>query len=122
MAFDQEISKSYLREKTSQKRSIEKASSVLKISGVVGLIVILLFSYMIISDFFRAERLRKKLKIAKETTDDVLKSREQLIATVSHDLKTPLHTITGYTELFKNTPLSEKQEYYTNQIASGSLS
>lgn len=121
MAFDQEISKSYLREKTSQKRSIEKASSVLKVSGVVGLIVILLFSYMIISDFFRAERLRKKLKIAKETTDDVLKSREQLIATVSHDLKTPLHTITGYTELFKNTPLSEKQEYYTNQIASGSL-
>tara|TARA_A100000171_G_C2140483_1_gene155306 strand:+ start:11370 stop:13838 length:2469 start_codon:yes stop_codon:yes gene_type:complete len=119
--FDQEISKNYLREKTSQQRSISKASSVLKISGIVGLVVILLFSYIIISDFFRAEKLRKKLRIAKETTEDVLKSREQLIATVSHDLKTPLHTISGYTELFKNTPLSEKQEYYTNQIASGSL-
>ena len=119
--FDQEISKNYLREKTSQQRSIEKASSVLKISGIVGLVVILLFSYIIISDFFRAERLRKKLRIAKETTEDVLRSREQLIATVSHDLKTPLHTISGYTELFKNTPLTEKQEYYTNQIASGSL-
>jgi len=119
--FDQEISKNYLKEKTSQQRSIEKASSVLKISGIVGLVVILLFSYIIITDFFRAEKLRKKLKIAKETTEDVLKSREQLIATVSHDLKTPLHTISGYTELFKNTTLTEKQEYYTNQIASGSL-
>lgn len=120
-AFDQEISRNYLRDKTAQQRSIQKASSVLKISGIVGLVVILLFSYIIISDFFRAERLRKKLRIAKETTEDVLKSREQLIATVSHDLKTPLHTISGYTELFRNTPLSEKQEYYTNQIASGSL-
>ncbi|WP_432411966.1 ATP-binding response regulator [Rasiella sp. SM2506] len=119
--FDQEISKNYLRDKTEQQRSIEKASSVLKISGIVGLVVILLFSYIIISDFFRAEKLRKKLRIAKETTEDVLKSREQLIATVSHDLKTPLHTISGYTELFRNTQLSEKQEYYTNQIASGSL-
>jgi signal transduction histidine kinase/DNA-binding response OmpR family regulator len=119
--FDKEISINYLRDKTKQQRSIEKASSVLKISGIVGLVVILLFSYIIISDFFRAEKLRKKLKIAKEITEDVLKSREQLIATVSHDLKTPLHTISGYTELFKNTPLSEKQEYYTNQIASSSL-
>lgn len=119
--FDKEISTNYLRERTEQKRSIEKASSVLKISGIVGLVVILLFSYIIISDFFRAEKLRKKLRIAKDITEDVLKSREQLIATVSHDLKTPLHTISGYTELFKNTPLSEKQEYYTNQIASGTL-
>ncbi len=119
--FDREISKNYLRGKTEQQRSIEKASSVLKISGIVGLVVILLFSYIIISDFFRAEKLRKRLRVAKETTEDVLKSREQLIATVSHDLKTPLHTISGYTELFRNTPLSEKQEYYTNQIASGSL-
>lgn len=119
--FDKEISINYLRDRTKQQRSIEKASSVLKISGIVGLVVILLFSYIIISDFFRAEKLRKKLRIAKDTTDDVLRSREQLIATVSHDLKTPLHTISGYTELFKNTPLSEKQEYYTNQIASGSL-
>ncbi|RDK88805.1 hybrid sensor histidine kinase/response regulator [Marinirhabdus gelatinilytica] len=119
--FDQQISRNYLREKTVQQRSIEKASSVLKISGIVGLAVILLFSYIIISDFFRAEKLRRKLRVAKETTEDVLKSREQLIATVSHDLKTPLHTISGYTELFKNTALTEKQKYYSSQIASGSL-
>lgn len=42
--FDQEISRNYLREKTEQQRSIEKASSVLKISGIVGLVVILLLS------------------------------------------------------------------------------
>ncbi|QIE59533.1 response regulator [Rasiella rasia] len=120
ITFDNQITKNYLKEKTTQQRSMQKASSVLKISGIVGLIVILLFSYIIISDFFRAEKLRKKLRLAKETTEEVLRSREQLIATVSHDLKTPLHTISGYTELFKNTPLTEKQTYYTDQIASGS--
>ena len=93
---------------------------MLKIAGVVGILVVLLFSYIIISDFFKAEKLRKKLRIAKEKTDEVLKSREQLIATVSHDLKTPLHTISGYTELFQNTNLTEKQSYYADQIASGS--
>jgi|TARA_R110002020_G_scaffold103640_2_gene242757 signal transduction histidine kinase/DNA-binding response OmpR family regulator len=119
-SFDQKITENYLNEKTVQQRSMEKASSVLKISGIVGLIVILLFSYIIISDFFKAEKLRKKLRLAKETTEEVLRSREQLIATVSHDLKTPLHTISGYTELFQNTELTEKQSYYTAQIASGS--
>ncbi|MDX1462699.1 MAG: ATP-binding protein, partial [Marinirhabdus sp.] len=118
--FDRQITENYLKEKTSQQRSMEKASSVLKISGIVGLVVILLFSYIIITDFFRAERLRKKLRLAKEKTEEVLRSREQLIATVSHDLKTPLHTISGYTELFQNTSLTEKQAYYTAQIASGS--
>lgn len=119
-AFEAEITENYVSEKTSQQRSVNKASSVLKIAGVVGILVVLLFSYIIISDFFKAEKLRKKLRLAKEETDAVLKSREQLIATVSHDLKTPLHTISGYTELFKNTKLSEKQSYYADQIASGS--
>ena len=113
--FDNQITENYLKEKTIQQRSMEKASSVLKISGIVGLIVILLFSYIIISDFFRAEKLRKRLRLAKETTEEVLRSREQLIATVSHDLKTPLHTISGYTELFQNTTLTEKQAYYPHQ-------
>ena len=118
--FDAEITANYMTEKNTQERSVEKASSVLKIAGAIGILVIMLFSYIIITDFFKAEKLRKKLRVAKEETEEVLKSREQLIATVSHDLKTPLHTIAGYTELFQNTPLSEKQTYYANQIASGS--
>src|SRR5690606_25303696 len=51
----------------------------------------------------------------------LLKSREQLISTVSHDLRTPLNTITGYSELMENTGLTPKQSSYLKNVKSASL-
>ena len=57
---------------------------------------------------------------ANAKTKSLLKNREQLIATVSHDLKTPLSTIFGYTELLTNSELNKKQEYFAKNIKSSS--
>src|SRR5699024_2819157 len=99
---------------------IERAGKILRYTGVIGMIIIVLFSYYILSDFFRAERFKKNLEKSKLYTERLLKNREQLISTVSHDLKTPLNTVSGYSQLFRNTPLTKKQEYYLSQIDSSS--
>src|SRR5690606_35996457 len=99
---------------------MERTKEILKFAGILGGIVVLLFSYFILSDFFRAERFKKNLEESKNYAESLLKSREQLISTVSHDLKTPLNTISGYSELFENSTLSEKQKYYLAQITSSS--
>ena len=49
-----------------------------------------------------------------------MQSREQLISTVSHDLRTPLNTISGYAELMENTNLTSKQGDYIKNVKSAS--
>ncbi len=118
--LDTEITKNNDLEKENRLASIQRTSLVLKFSGILGLLIMLLFSYIIITDFFRAEKFKKQLQKEKKYSEDLLKSREQLISTVSHDLKTPLNTILGYSELVENTLLSEKQKHYIKQISSSS--
>lgn len=119
-SFDREITKNNNLEKQQRAKSMERTKKILKFAGILGGIVVLLFSYFILSDFFRAERFKKNLEESKNYAESLLKSREQLISTVSHDLKTPLNTISGYSELFENSTLSEKQKYYLAQIISSS--
>lgn len=119
-SFDNEITKNNNLEKEQRAQSMNRTGEILKFAGILGGIVVLLFSYFILSDFFRAEKFKKNLEESKNYAETLLKSREQLISTVSHDLKTPLNTISGYSELFANSPLSEKQEYYLGQITSSS--
>ena len=119
-SFDREIAKNNNLEKQQRSESMERTKQILKFAGILGGVVILLFSYFILSDFFRAERFKKNLEESKNYAESLLKSREQLISTVSHDLKTPLNTISGYSELFENSNLSEKQKYYLGQITSSS--
>lgn len=119
-SFDREITKNNNLDSQQRAESLERTKQILKFAGILGGIVMLLFSYFILSDFFRAERFKKNLEESKNYAESLLKSREQLISTVSHDLKTPLNTISGYAELFENSSLSEKQKYYLAQITSSS--
>ncbi len=119
-SFDREIAKNNNLEKKQRAATISRTSEILKFAGILGGIVVLLFSYFILSDFFKAERFKKNLEESKNYAESLLKSREQLISTVSHDLKTPLNTISGYSELFENSNLSAKQKYYLSQITSSS--
>lgn len=117
-AFDAEINRNNAREKAVREASVERTKKIFRNAGIIGALVVLLFSYLILTDFFRAEKFRRNLEKEKQYSDALLKSREQLISTVSHDLKTPLNTIIGYTELIENTALTEKQKYYSSQITS----
>ena len=119
-SFDAEIAKNNKLETTLRAASIQRTGQIFKFAGILGGSVILIFSYFILSDFFKAERFKQNLEESKNYAETLLKSREQLISTVSHDLKTPLNTITGYAELFENSPINEKQKYYLGQITSSS--
>jgi len=64
------------------------------------------------------ESMRLKLKEAEKAQEAYEKNRQELIAQVSHDLKTPLTSIKGYVQGIQdgvaNTP--EKLEHYTETI------
>ena len=119
-SFDAEITRNNHLDVMNRTASIQQTGQVLKFTGVLGAAIMLIFSYVILSDYFKAERFKKNLEESKNYAEFLLKSREQLISTVSHDLKSPLNTISGYAELIGNTSISEKQKYYLSQINSSS--
>lgn len=116
--LDREIGSN--QQMVAQQRDASEARTkyMLQLAGIVGALVMVLFSYIIVTDFFKAEKFKKGLEAEKLYSENLLKSREQLMATVSHDLKTPLNTIVGYAELFSHTDLTEKQQNYVQQMAS----
>lgn len=97
-------------------KSLKKINQIVTTAAVIGLLLTVFFSILIANDFSKTQLYKKQLEIANFKTRNLLKSREQLISTVSHDLKTPLSTISGYTELLDNSELTKKQSYFTTNI------
>ncbi|MDX1362676.1 MAG: ATP-binding protein [Arenibacter latericius] len=119
-AFEQEVlSKSYndnLKKQEALKRSIRLAG----IAALLGFAIVALFTFFITKDYWKVQLFRQQLEKEKKYSESLLKSREQLIATVSHDLRTPLNTITGYSELMETTGLTGLQVSYLRNVKSAS--
>ncbi|WP_161554562.1 ATP-binding protein [Sinomicrobium soli] len=100
--------------------ALKNTIRVITIAAVLGLLLTIFFSYLILNDFWKSQSYRKQLENAKNTTEQLLKNREQLIYTVGHDLRTPLSTIIGYTDLLHNSEISTKQEQYVSRVKNAS--
>lgn len=110
-SFEQEIMlnsfASTIKKETLLKRSIRLAV----IAAILGFLVVGIFTFILNRDFWKATLYREKLEKEKEYSDSLLKSREQLIATVSHDLRTPLNTISGYATLIEESGNPKTRDY-----------
>lgn len=100
--------------------SLKKTNQIVTTAAIIGLLLTLFFLILILNDFSKTQSYKKQLETASLKARKLLTSREQLISTVSHDLKTPLSTIIGYTELLSNSDLNTKQLYFTKNIKGSS--
>ncbi|MCV9930253.1 hybrid sensor histidine kinase/response regulator [Flavobacterium sp. LS1R49] len=114
--IEREIIINSIKYNNDKEKSLKKINQIVTGAAIVGLLLTIFFSILIASDFSKTQLYKKQLEIANFKTKNLLKSREQLISTVSHDLKTPLSTIVGYTELLGNSDLNTKQFYFTKNI------
>ncbi len=118
--FEQEVLRNTYNQSLKRQTALRRSMRLAGFAALLGFLVVALFTFLINRDFWRVQTYRQKLEKEKRFSESLLKSREQLISTVSHDLRTPLNTITGYTELMENTPLSEKQQQYLKNVRSSS--
>jgi signal transduction histidine kinase/CheY-like chemotaxis protein len=100
-------------ERTSITRQLTR--TVATVATVACLLVILLLT-LVFNDISRGQRYRKALEESNRYARKLLDGREKLMLTVTHDIKSPLNSITGYVELLDNTPLAERQHYFLNNM------
>lgn len=117
-AFEQEIIQTTVTVNQQKQAVLTRSIRLAGIAALLGILVVGFFTFLITRDYWRVQTYRQHLEEEKKFSESLLKSREQLISTVSHDLRTPLHTITGYTELLENTSLRGKQNEYLKNINS----
>ena len=66
------------------------------------------------------ERLALNLQRAKEDAETANKARRDFVATMSHDVRTPLNAVLGMADLLRLTALTRKQKTYVQIMQSSS--
>lgn len=84
--------------------------------AIASIILIIVFSSLLLKDINSNNRYRKALERANKRSEDLLRAREKLMLTITHDIKAPTGTIMGYSELLRQTPLSDSQLEYLQSI------
>lgn len=115
----EELNNSFL--KIQQREQVVNATTnIIAWIAPSAVLIILLFSFFILRDISRSQRYRRKLEAANLYAEQLLKSREKLILTVTHDIKSPLGSIIGYIELLDNTEITNRQSYFLKNMKSSS--
>ncbi|MBL6467512.1 MAG: hypothetical protein JNG43_05375, partial [Prevotellamassilia sp.] len=81
--------------------------------GMLALATTLLSAILFVwlwRDMKRANRYRKALEQAKTKAETLMQRREQLLLTISHDIKAPINTILGYLHML--TPAAANARSY----------
>lgn len=106
-----------------QQNREQTMTNMIRIFAWVAVITILLvafFTFFILRDLSRSQRYRRQLESANLYADQLLKSREKMILTITHDIKSPLSSVIGYIELLNNTPINERQSYFLKNMKGSS--
>ena len=115
----EEITNSLIKQET-REQTLNTMIRIFAWLAVIAFLLILFFTFFILRDLSRSQRYRKELEAANRYADQLLKSREKMILTVTHDIKSPLSSVIGYIELLNNTPINERQRYFLKNMRGSS--
>lgn len=65
----------------------------------------------------REREYRRNIEEAKDETERIMRQREQLLLTITHDIKAPAASISGFIELLKGGHLDRQMQLYIDNIA-----
>ena len=118
--IETEERKTSLEQVSTWQSTLEETSRTIALLGAVSLLVIMVFIFLVIKNVANSKRYRQELEKAKNYAEMLLKSREQFMNTITHDLRSPLNSVVGYAGLLEKTDLNKSQDRYLNQLKKSS--
>ncbi len=109
------LQKSYAKFEQSR-NTLNKTVETMAWVGAITLLIVIVFALIIVRDLSNSQNYRRQLEVLNQQNQDLLHTKSMLMATVTHDLQTPLGSIIGFQELLKNTGVSPRQNQYLNNI------
>lgn len=116
-SIEKEILDSTYTEILQKEQDMERTTQVLLWMGVVTVCLLLIFGSIILRDLTRQQNYREKLEVLNKENSALLRSKTMLLATVTHDMQSPLGSILGFSDLLKKTTLNETQNQYVKNIS-----
>jgi len=98
---------------------INPALLIIALFSLCALALYLLFSARArIRKHFQLKRIqtREELNRVKELVKESARAKERFQANVSHEMRTPMNAIVGFTDLLRKTELNEEQKQYADAI------
>lgn len=86
--------------------------------SVVAIILVLVFFTIIWRDLTRSNHYRNELEKARDYAENLLRAREKLMLTITHDIKAPAGSIIGYTDLLERLITDKRQMFYLSNMKS----
>jgi len=109
------LEKSYAKINES-KQAIDSTLETIAWVGAITFFLLIIFASIIIRDLTINQNYRNQLEVLNSEKEDLLRSKMMLLATVTHDIQTPLGSVIGFSDLLKNTEINPKQKQYLDNI------
>ncbi len=104
--------KQLLQHKDIRNRAAQTVAGI----AVIGLSLSIIFLTVIWRDITRSIHYRNELEKAKQRAEELLSVREKMMLTITHDIKAPVGSILGYTELMERIIQEERERFYLENI------
>lgn len=98
------------------KKTFDKISQNIAILGIVISVIALIFGFIILRDLNKSARNKQKLEQLNHDMEDLMKQKSFFMATISHDMVSPINSLLGFSSLLQNTIKTAKQSEYLKNI------
>lgn len=104
----------------SRQKVVHDASFVIAGIAILALVIVVIFIILITRDISKSQYYRMKSEKARLYAEYLLRRREKLMLTISHDIRAPLSSIIGYIDLLLRRHPDERQRYYLENMKGSS--
>jgi len=103
---------------TERNKSLVKSFNLVVTIGLLALGVTIFFMSWTLKSINESLKLQQKIQEAKKSVDKLLLSREQLIFTITHDIKAPISSILGFLDLLSSENIPQNHQYFVHNMHS----
>lgn len=115
----EEIEKS-LRLLEEKKITLDRSYGIVSGVSLLAVAIALISGLLFLTDINRSQRYKKRLEESNRRINQLLRSREKLMLSISHDIKAPMGSILGYIELMESGVDENTRETYLSNMKKSS--